>query len=175
MYGVEDLKTHCKLCLVVRQEPGGVRRYAHIGTGNYNRATSQVYTDFGLFTADPAIVDDVSDIFNSLTGYAQGPRHYDHLLVAPSSLRERVEQLVENEIVHAQAGARGAHHRQGQRRHRSRDHSHALSRVAGRRAHRPDRAGRVLPAAGRRGSQRLALPSARSSDVFSSTRGCITS
>ena len=75
VYGVENLKTHCKLCLVVRQEPDGVRRYAHIGTGNYNRATSQVYTDFGLFTADPAIVDDVSDIFNYLTGYSQARRH----------------------------------------------------------------------------------------------------
>ena len=103
VYGVEGLKTHCKLCLVVRQEPGGVRRYAHIGTGNYNRVTSQVYTDLGLFTADPAIVGDVSDIFNSLTGYAQGPRHYEHLLVAPSSLRERFEELVANEVVHAQA------------------------------------------------------------------------
>jgi polyphosphate kinase len=108
VYGVEGLKTHCKLCLVVRQEPGGVRRYAHIGTGNYNRATSQVYTDFGLFTADPAIVDDVSDIFNSLTGYAHGARHYQHLLVAPASLRARFEALVEIEIEHARAG-RAAH------------------------------------------------------------------
>ena len=54
VYGVENLKTHCKLCLVVRREADGVRRYVHIGTGNYNRATAQVYTDFGLFTAEPA-------------------------------------------------------------------------------------------------------------------------
>ena len=59
VYGVEDLKTHCKLCLVVRKEADGVRRYVHIGTGNYNRGTSQVYTDFGLFTADPGVLDDV--------------------------------------------------------------------------------------------------------------------
>ena len=65
-----NLKTHCKLCLVVRKEADGIRRYAHIGTGNYNAATSQVYTDLGLFTADAAIVDDVSEVFNYLTGYS---------------------------------------------------------------------------------------------------------
>jgi polyphosphate kinase len=105
VYGVENLKTHCKLCLVVRQEPGGVRRYAHIGTGNYNRATSGLYTDFGLFTADPGILDDISDIFNSLTGYAHSHRHYKHLLVAPASLRARIETLIERETQHARAGA----------------------------------------------------------------------
>ena len=65
VYGVENLKTHCKLCLVVRKEADGMRRYVHIGTGNYNRATSQVYTDFGLFTADPRVVDDVAEVFNT--------------------------------------------------------------------------------------------------------------
>jgi polyphosphate kinase len=104
VYGVENLKTHCKLCLVVRQEPGGVRRYAHIGTGNYNRVTSQVYTDFGLFTADPGIVDDISDIFNSLTGYAHSRPQYQNLLVAPASLRTRFEALIEREVAHARAG-----------------------------------------------------------------------
>jgi polyphosphate kinase len=89
----------------VRQEPGGVRRYAHIGTGNYNRATSSVYTDFGLFTADPGILDDISDIFNSLTGYAHGQRQYRHLLVAPATLRPRIEALIEREAEHARAGA----------------------------------------------------------------------
>ena len=84
VYGVENLKTHCKLCLVVRQEADGVRRYAHIGTGNYNRATSQVYTDLGLFTADPAVLDDVSEIFNYLTGYSQRT-DYQEMLVAPSA------------------------------------------------------------------------------------------
>jgi polyphosphate kinase len=107
VYGVENLKTHCKLCLVVRQEAGGVRRYAHIGTGNYNRATSQVYTDFGLFTADPAILADIAQIFNSLTGYADGRRQYEHVLVAPASLRTRFEALVEREIAHAHGGGAG--------------------------------------------------------------------
>jgi len=68
VYGVENLKTHCKLCLVVRREGETVRRYAHIGTGNYNRTTSHVYTDFGLFTADPDVLDDVAEVFNYLTG-----------------------------------------------------------------------------------------------------------
>ena len=89
VYGVENLKTHCKLCLVVRRERDGVRRYAHIGTGNYNRATSQVYTDFGLFTADPEILDDVAEVFNYLTGYSQRTE-YTQLLVAPVGLRARL-------------------------------------------------------------------------------------
>jgi polyphosphate kinase len=103
VYGVESLKTHCKLCLVVRQEADGVRRYAHIGTGNYNRATSQVYTDIGLFTADPTVLDDVSEIFNSLTGYSQRT-HYQEMLVAPLSLRSRFVDLLQNEMAHAHAG-----------------------------------------------------------------------
>ena len=103
VYGVENLKTHCKLCLVVRQEADGVRRYAHIGTGNYNRATSQVYTDLGLFTADPAVLDDVSEIFNYLTGYSQRT-HFNQMLVAPVSLRSRFVELLQREMAHAQAG-----------------------------------------------------------------------
>jgi polyphosphate kinase len=105
VYGVENLKTHCKLCLVVRKESGGVRRYAHVGTGNYNRATSQVYTDFGLFTADPVILDDISELFNFLTGYSQ---HHDYkeLLVAPVSLRAQLTALVHREMEHAREGRR---------------------------------------------------------------------
>jgi polyphosphate kinase len=103
VYGVENLKTHCKLCLVVRKEPDGVRRYAHIGTGNYNRATSQVYTDFGLFTANPQILDDVSEVFNYLTGYSRR-QDYNELLVAPVSLRARLCALLEREIGHAREG-----------------------------------------------------------------------
>ena len=70
VYGLLNLKTHCKLCLVVRQEHDGIVRYAHVGTGNYNRVTSQVYTDFGLFTARPAVLDEVTEVFNYLTGYS---------------------------------------------------------------------------------------------------------
>ena len=100
VYGVENLKTHCKLCLVVRNEADGVRRYVHIGTGNYSRATSQVYTDFGVFTANPRVVDDVSEVFNTLTGYARR-QDYNELLVAPLGLRSRFTALLEREAAHA--------------------------------------------------------------------------
>jgi len=103
VYGVENLKTHCKLCLVVRKEADTVRRYAHVATGNYNGATAQIYTDLGLFTADPEIVADVTEVFNSITGYSAN-RDYEALLVAPVTLRNRLEELVEREIAHATAG-----------------------------------------------------------------------
>jgi polyphosphate kinase len=103
VYGVENLKTHCKLCLVVRKEGDGVRRYVHVGTGNYNRQTSQMYTDFGLFTADGSVLDDVSEVFNYLTGYSRR-KEYSQLLVAPVSLRGRLAGLIEREIEHAAAG-----------------------------------------------------------------------
>jgi polyphosphate kinase len=105
VYGVENLKTHCKLCLVVRREADGIHRYVHIGTGNYNRTTAHAYTDFGLFTADPGVVSDVSEIFNALTGYSRR-REYEHLLVAPANLRSRLRELIEREIEHARGGKR---------------------------------------------------------------------
>ena len=103
VYGVENLKTHCKLALVVRREAEGVRRYAHIGTGNYNRATAQIYTDLSLFTCNEQVIDDVGEVFNYLTGYS---RHedYDQLLVAPVTLRKSLRALIEREAEHARAG-----------------------------------------------------------------------
>ncbi len=103
VYGLVNLKTHCKLCLVVRKEAEGIRRYAHIATGNYNAATSKVYTDLGFFTSDAAILDDVSEVFNYLTGYSN-KRAYTDLLVAPVSLRTGLRALIEREIDHAKAG-----------------------------------------------------------------------
>jgi polyphosphate kinase len=103
VYGLMNLKVHCKLCLVVRQESDGIHRYAHVSTGNYNRLTSQVYTDLGLFTGDEAILDDVTEVFNSLTGYSNR-RSYNALLVAPVGLRQGFRALVEREIEHAKAG-----------------------------------------------------------------------
>ena len=103
VYGLVNLKTHCKLCLVVRKEPDGIRRYAHIGTGNYNASTSRVYTDLALVTARPAIVDDVTNVFNYLTGYS-AMMDYRELLVAPVSLRRRLYELIERERTHAAAG-----------------------------------------------------------------------
>ena len=103
VHGVQDLKTHCKICLVVRQEEEGIRRYVHVATGNYNRATAHVYTDVGLFTANPRIVADVSELFNYLTGYSN-QTDYRELLVAPIALRRRFAKLVAREITHARHG-----------------------------------------------------------------------
>ncbi|MCC6163721.1 MAG: polyphosphate kinase 1 [Acidobacteria bacterium] len=103
VYGLVSLKTHAKLCLIVRKEQDGIRRYAHVGTGNYNRATAQIYTDIGLFTSDAAIVDDITDVFNYLTGYSNR-KSYDQLLVAPVSLRSQLKALIDRECEHHKAG-----------------------------------------------------------------------
>jgi polyphosphate kinase len=92
-YGVVGLKTHAKLCLAVRREGRGIRRYAHIGTGNYNRETAAIYEDLGLFTADPEITADVSDVFNLLTGYSR-QQGFRTLLVAPAELRTGLLELI---------------------------------------------------------------------------------
>jgi polyphosphate kinase len=102
-HGPPGLKTHTKIALVVRREADGVRRYAHIGTGNYNGKTARVYTDIGLFTCRPAIGADLTDLFNSLTGHSR-QRHYRRLLVAPANMRQRFLALVEREADHARAG-----------------------------------------------------------------------
>jgi len=103
VYGVAGLKTHCKVCLIVRKEPDGIRRYAHIGTGNYNASTARLYTDIGLFTARQDIVEDASDLFNFLTGYSD-QSDYRALLVAPVTLRREIARLIDREISHANAG-----------------------------------------------------------------------
>jgi len=107
VYGFADLKTHAKLCLVVRKDADGIRRYVHTATGNYNPETARVYTDIGLFTADPEIVADVSDVFNYLTGYSS-QRVFRRLLVAPVALRPSIEALIKREVSHAREG-RPAH------------------------------------------------------------------
>jgi len=103
VYGFADLKTHAKLCLVIRQEPDGIQRYVHTATGNYNPHTAKVYTDLGLFTADPDIVADVADVFNYLTGYSS-QKEFRSLLVAPLQLRSKLGELITREIDHAKAG-----------------------------------------------------------------------
>ncbi|HZD72755.1 MAG TPA: RNA degradosome polyphosphate kinase, partial [Actinomycetota bacterium] len=92
-YGLVGLKTHAKTALVVRREQGRIRRYCHIGTGNYNARTARLYTDLGLLTCDESLASDLTDLFNSLTGYARGTR-YRRLLVAPGGLRQRVIELI---------------------------------------------------------------------------------
>jgi polyphosphate kinase len=92
-YGLVGLKTHSKTALVVRRERGGIRRYVHIGTGNYNAKTARLYTDLGLLSCDEDLGADLTDLFNSLTGYARGGR-YRKILLAPSNLREKVLELI---------------------------------------------------------------------------------
>ena len=102
-YGVERLKTHVKLALVVRDEREGVRRYAHLGTGNYHSGTARIYEDVGLLTCDESICNDVATVFNSLTGVIPYPED-SKLLVAPVSMRRRFIELIRREAEHARAG-----------------------------------------------------------------------
>jgi polyphosphate kinase len=103
VYGLVGLKTHSKTCLVVRREGSGLRRYVHIGTGNYNHRTARLYTDLGLLSCRPELGADVTDLFNVLTGLSR-QRTFRRLLVAPHSLRSRFLELVEREIAHATVG-----------------------------------------------------------------------
>jgi len=103
VYGFPGLKIHAKTTLVVRRETGRLRRYVHVGTGNYNALTARVYEDFGLFTADEEIADDVADLFNHLTGFGR-PAHFRKLLVAPFTLRQRLVEEIRRVADAARAG-----------------------------------------------------------------------
>ncbi len=103
VYGLVGLKTHCKTCLVVRQEKGHLRRYAHLGTGNYNPKTARIYEDLGLLTADPEVGADLTDLFNTLTGYSR-QTDYRTLMVAPHGVRAGLVERIEREAAHARAG-----------------------------------------------------------------------
>jgi polyphosphate kinase len=103
VYGLVGLKTHSKIAMVVRQEGGGIRRYVHLATGNYNSVTSNFYEDIGVFTCDEAIGADATDLFNYLTGYST-QQEYRKLLVAPVNLRQKLAALIEREINHAKKG-----------------------------------------------------------------------
>jgi polyphosphate kinase len=103
VFGFLDLKTHCKVSLVVRQEGSGLKRYVHLGTGNYNPTTALVYTDLGLFTADEAVAEDASALFNLLTGYSQG-HAWQRLIVAPNDLQRRTLELINEQTRRAREG-----------------------------------------------------------------------
>jgi polyphosphate kinase len=103
VYGAVGLKTHAKVTLVVREEPGGIRRYCHVGTGNYNRDTARVYEDLGLLSADAALGADVGELFNSLTGYSHQAK-YRKLLVAPGTMRPALLKLIRREAERGEAG-----------------------------------------------------------------------
>jgi polyphosphate kinase len=102
-YGLPGLKTHTKTALVVRREPDGIRRYSHIGSGNYNSKTARIYTDLGLLTCNPEIGADLTDLFNSLTGFSRQIAYRD-LLVAPGNMRKRFTEMVDREAENARAG-----------------------------------------------------------------------
>jgi polyphosphate kinase len=103
VYGFVGLKTHCKVALVVRKEGDGIRRYIHISTGNYNVVTSKIYEDLGVFTCDPEIGEDVTDLFNYLTGYSL-KQDFRKLLVAPINLQQKLEAFICREIEYAKRG-----------------------------------------------------------------------
>ena len=103
VYGLVGLKTHCKLAMVVRDEPDGIRRYVHIGTGNYNPKTARIYEDYGLLTAHDGIGEDVAHLFNNLSGFSRNAS-YDSLLVAPDSVRDGLVERIRGEIEHHAAG-----------------------------------------------------------------------
>ncbi len=106
VYGLLGLKTHSKIALVVRREGERIRRYVHLATGNYNAVTAQAYTDLGLFTCDPDMGADASDVFNYLTGYS-AKQDYNKFLVAPINMRSKMESLIRREIEHQQRGEPG--------------------------------------------------------------------
>ena len=103
IYGLVGLKTHSKIALVVRREEDGIRRYVHLGTGNYNDSTAKLYTDLGMFTCSEAIGEDATAVFNMLSGYSE-PASWNKLVVAPIWLRKRFLKLIKREMKHAQAG-----------------------------------------------------------------------
>ena len=103
VYGFMDLKTHCKLAMVVRQEGAKVRRYVHLGTGNYNPATARLYTDMALFTSNKLMADDCTALFNFLTGYSQG-HEWKKLVIAPTDLHRRTIELIDEQAARARDG-----------------------------------------------------------------------
>jgi polyphosphate kinase len=103
VYGLVGLKTHAKITLVVRQEPDGLRRYVHVGTGNYNDSTAKLYTDIGLFTAHPIIGEDASALFNEVTGYS-APHNWKAFGVAPTDMKDKLFEMIQREARHAAEG-----------------------------------------------------------------------
>ena len=170
VYGVVGYKTHTKTSLVIRREGDGIRTYAHIGTGNYNSKTANLYTDLGLFTCDTRITNDLVELFHFLTGRSVG-RSFKHLLIAPTNMRSRFVEMIDREIAHAEAWDQGRgrpgrfgpgagqdrradDHRQDEQSRGRGPRGEALRRQRGGRAGQADRPRLLLPEAGRPGPER---------------------
>ncbi len=136
VYGLLGLKTHCKLSMVVRDEPDGLRRYAHIGTGNYNPKTARLYEDTGLLTANPIITEDIGRLFNHLSGMSQETQ-YKRLLVAPHGIRTGLIDRINNEIANHEDGKPAGYPDQGELACRRGDLRRALPGLPGRRGRGP--------------------------------------
>ena len=106
VYGLPGLKTHAKLTMIVRREQDGLRHYLHLGTGNYNTVTARIYTDYSYLTTSPELADDVTELFNSLTGYSKH-RHYRSLIVSPLNTRKWVMEMIRNEVEHQKRDGSG--------------------------------------------------------------------
>ena len=153
VYGIVGLKTHCKLSLVVRQEADGLRRYCHVGTGNYNPKTARIYTDLGLLTCDPVVGQDMTRLFNQLSGYA--PKSSFHrLLVAPRTVRSGLIQRIRREEDAATRRQGSVDQDQGQFHRRREDHRRAVPRKPGRREDRHRGTWHLRAQAGRSGAFR---------------------
>ena len=152
-FGVRGLKTHGKTALVVRKEPGGLRCYAHIGTGNYHVKTARLYADFGLLTCNPLLTRDVVNLFHYLTGHAQAP-DCATLLVAPTTMRPKILALIEGEIEHQREGRPARIVAKIESAGGSGYYRSVVPSLAGRRFDRPDHKRLLLPASGSPGSDR---------------------
>ena len=170
VYGLVGLKTHCKLSLVVRQEGDTLRRYCHVGTGNYHPKTARLYEDLGLLTADPQVGADLSDLFNRLSGYSRRET-YRRLLVAPKSLRDGLIARINKEVAAPPGRAARVRPDQGQLDGRRGDHRRPLPGLAGRRAGRHLGARHLRGAPRRRRACRRTSGSAPSSAASSNTPG----
>ena len=166
VYGLVGLKTHAKIALVMRQEDGGIRRYCHIGTGNYNPRTARMYEDIGLLTSDPELGADLTDIFNYITGYSRRT-DYRKILVAPLGLRDRILELIAEQA--AAPGGRIVMKMNGLADPVVIDALYEASQAGVR--DRPHRPRHLLLAAGRARDCRRTSGCGRSSVASSSTRG----
>jgi polyphosphate kinase len=146
VYGVVGYKTHCKMILVVRRENNGLRRYVHLGTGNYHPGTARAYTDYGLFTANEQISEDVHQVFMQLTSLMKTSR-LNLIAQSPFNLHQQLIDKIRREIENVRAGGNG--HIIAELTRGTRDHRNPLQRIAGRRHHRSHRPRALLPAPGR--------------------------